>query len=79
MVRVFNGDVPNTSWMKDPPDLLATVAWVWFNHHHNDIYRAVAHNHGQTPPVVAMAVAHNHGQTPEVVAVANQMIVCRGV
>ena len=27
--RVVKDEVPDTSWMKDPPDLLASVAWIW--------------------------------------------------
>lgn len=27
--RVVKDEVPDTGWMKDPPDLLASVAWVW--------------------------------------------------
>ena len=27
--RVAKDEVPDTSWMKDPPDLLASVAWIW--------------------------------------------------
>ena len=27
--KVVKDEVPDTSWMKDPPDLLASVAWIW--------------------------------------------------